>query len=1459
MITAAIMARGAKATENDGGGEMYDAANTPAGQPDYEVARNSRACILGTSSSGVSLVLAALMLCIVSSWNRKRRKSSALAMTIQDSHATSTGRAARRRAGLRRRRKRSGCEADKEWRGGSKHRERAATLAMSAFLIGALLLCGARNGGGYLAEARADDGKRILDTGLTVTLRQHTEASVVPDLSRADGNVHATADPRRARGHAVSLAWAGLEVSNAEAERRWCRYTPVPRRLAQAAVGTPRFDPRPGRRNVTRTSAEARGAAVRHWCRYTPALRLPARAAVGAPRTDHCPSSCRHEWTSGYRMERRHELGDAHPLMQTDLPGDAARAGGGCLDRSRWAVVAGPVSRSRTTGDLTEFVADLYSQVASSRGNHQRPIVTECANAMLALILCEGVSVCADERARGVGSRRLRVVLAAYVVGGMRMSRRRAGGTARAMKEYFIAMATHGAFCYSDDHIREGWCQACCRGDGPHFRGQRRGTILFRRGCNEPSAGSLRGKRPVSYDGRSPPRSSHHVVCEGLAAGRSSGPYYGAVLGQTHSTPTPLCRFLRSGLGQVGKSRLHHEKEDRNRDVKNRVDDKEDRDWDLQKQEEQDQRTLPFGRGRPPSSSSPSSLPDRTDIDGDPTQEGGFSDAARPRKNTTGGPLHRKEKRAHDEENKAVGKGRGFFTDCGPTHGDITIRSGHEHGVGVADDGDFDGNDVDEDPGDDDGCSDGEGKMYRWTPPPSLHPRPPGRRKGRGYGHAGGAQCAKGDDESSARRQGARASIVQVDEARGEITIAADNNHDANGGWNGGWNACNGGRPRPRPHGLQHPSPPRKKRRLHTKRQQHRYDSTSHDRHRQHNGKCDVRRNPVDEDDMCDELIVSPYVSCTWSSSKLNNLNRHEHHNSSVREKSVALGRGRKPCGAATSSSRGRRTYGYDADYGAANDNADDAAAGYHEFLNGAEDDAAFYADAPARDQPDHDHDGDDNGARDVPEGDRGGIMYIGIVSMLDLRGGGVQGEPARDNGAGVLGWLDDEADDADQAYQREQRRRLELELIDDELEETRAAQPQRQRRPQPMVTGMQGEVPVIVCGGCMSDVPIRDLTWRQCGCDAFRCSVCAQRQCPTCGVRAVQRSGTPQDMEYGSERVTEHIGEWASAAPEAWDYQAASWFAWDCATDQAVADPAPSALTCASCLVGSRARQGNWSICHCGLTYCVECAAWGCPECGGLRAHLPRSGDQPSLDAEDDDDARTLAPESINVDDDDFDMPPILSPQQALARREAVLDKHRLHLREKRRHSHRLEKKQSKEGRRPRRQRDNGQAVTFATVNATSPQRLKDELTGRGELAGCDFVAAQEVGMHGELAGQASDWLQRHHWTGVIDPPYRKHSGYGGGTAVVSRHPSGIRRACHSAKLLRGRLTTGVTQVSSSITVASFYGVSGASLAVQVPYWRELADILICLARPFVVCGDWQRPPTSCETRACAKCWTLR
>ncbi len=292
--------------------------------------------------------------------------------------------------------------------------------------------------------------------------------------------------------------------------------------------------------------------------------------------------------------------------------------------------------------------------------------------------------------------------------------------------------------------------------------------------------------------------------------------------------------------------------------------------------------------------------------------------------------------------------------------------------------------------------------------------------------------------------------------------------------------------------------------------------------------------------------------------------------------------------------------------------------------------------------------------------------------------------------------------------------------------------------------------------------------------------------------------------------------------------------------------------LRCASCSVDSLARHGEWAICGCRLAYCTHCFAKGCEACGQAS---PACDYRPAnIDAEghaDYDDMNHDAHQpSSSPPEADFEvgtampMPVILSPSDAAQRRLDVMSAAAQQKRERRIASRIAARAQRAAATRPRRLRREDGWTSFATVNVTTSERLKEELTREGELAGCDFLGIQEHALHGDLVTAASAWLKKKFWTGVIDDAYFKSGGHGGGTAAISRHPAGLRRVGTTRSGMTGRCTFSVTQLGTAITFCVFYGISGATVAAQCPLWRQLVDDLLGLGRPFIVAGDWQRHP---------------
>ncbi len=389
-------------------------------------------------------------------------------------------------------------------------------------------------------------------------------------------------------------------------------------------------------------------------------------------------------------------------------------------------------------------------------------------------------------------------------------------------------------------------------------------------------------------------------------------------------------------------------------------------------------------------------------------------------------------------------------------------------------------------------------------------------------------------------------------------------------------------------------------------------------------------------------------------------------------------------------------------------------------------------------------------------------------------------------------------------------------------------------------ITGDQHGMAIIVCGGCSKDIPLRGLQWRECDC-GFRCGSCAARICEVCH-REPHAHAEAEHMTIHSDGG-QIDGDELDEDGEDWSWDGA-FGALRGRSGQICAEDSgheahrrgdqqwEPALRCASCGVTSGCGPTSWRICRCRMQYCAPCYDWGCEVCG-TRLSSAQLGGTGETD-------RTHVGECREV----MAMPPILTPKQAFERRaeklrQAVADRNAGRIEGKKR-----TKRQQKDGQRPRRQRTTNDTISVATANVTAAERLRQELIIGGELAQCDYIAVQEHVLTDDRLSDAAHWIRKCQWTGVIDGAYKKNDGHGGGTAVISRHPAGIRRVTAKAIGPRGRLSIGIAYPGRAIAIVSFYGLSGGSAAEQLTLWKELAAILLSIGLPFIVAGDWQVHP---------------
>ncbi len=77
---------------------------------------------------------------------------------------------------------------------------------------------------------------------------------------------------------------------------------------------------------------------------------------------------------------------------------------------------------------------------------------------------------------------------------------------------------------------------------------------------------------------------------------------------------------------------------------------------------------------------------------------------------------------------------------------------------------------------------------------------------------------------------------------------------------------------------------------------------------------------------------------------------------------------------------------------------------------------------------------------------------------------------------------------------------------------------------------------------------------------------------------------------------------------------------------------------------------------------------------------------------------------------------------------------------------------------------------------------------------------------------------------------------------------PRGLRPLPDLKGICDGRLTLAVTDLGGDVVAGSCYGLSGLPLSKQMPLWCALVQALRSLGLPFVIGGDWQRPPREVE-----------
>ncbi len=506
-------------------------------------------------------------------------------------------------------------------------------------------------------------------------------------------------------------------------------------------------------------------------------------------------------------------------------------------------------------------------------------------------------------------------------------------------------------------------------------------------------------------------------------------------------------------------------------------------------------------------------------------------------------------------------------------------------------------------------------------------------------------------------------------------------------------------------------------------------------------------------------------------------------------------------------------------------------------------------------------------------------IIITNVIAEgpLGLRGGGPRPPP----GAGVYDWLEDEeAVEARERAEMDARRWEEVLLGRDGRDEAADLE-----EAVPMTTSMAdaggrpmritGEIhgrPTTICGSCYKDCYEGFAV--DCKCGRARCSSCwAAGPCTcgeTCGSAAVPNSlssHAPVPISIFDALGLEHLDPVLDGRPALRDLRGrgienmidddmSNPEAIDCPPDMGV----QPALTCVGCGTSSLEVSWGWVLCRCGAYLCAGCGPVHRAQCERME-DVPAVAVHP-IDIDDVDEADDLDVQAAHEDNllesgagamHDTMKPSRwrLTPAQAAARRENIIEESERRLRDRRAASRGVEKLQCREGRRPPRQGGRKGDVILVSANVGGAGPLQTELQHGSLFASADFVAVQEHKLHGEVKGAAEKRIAGADWDCILDEPYYKRSDYGGGTGILASRWSGVRPTAWNArefgsasKDLQGRGSAGVIDLFGGVLFMSFYGISGLPPSKQLHLWLAIAKVVSLLGLPFVIGGDWQCTP---------------
>ncbi len=432
---------------------------------------------------------------------------------------------------------------------------------------------------------------------------------------------------------------------------------------------------------------------------------------------------------------------------------------------------------------------------------------------------------------------------------------------------------------------------------------------------------------------------------------------------------------------------------------------------------------------------------------------------------------------------------------------------------------------------------------------------------------------------------------------------------------------------------------------------------------------------------------------------------------------------------------------------------------------------------------------------------------------------------------------------------------------------------PKRQPCPEaPLAHGHRKEENEVRCRVCARDLVIPRDPVAECACGAVRCMGCLCRPCPCLGIG--------WQAQRNIDSIVQRLQEEGTGEGDDGQLQTmheAAWFG-DLYAPMEVGLDHPAEqldVVCTTCDRDLRPAGSTWRICRCGASICELCTKGFCTRCGA--APITRQGNAETRVREAFP-VFNISDDCIEVDDRSMghgaggtgmftdsestaselpvaftDTPPIMAPEQLLERRDRLINERVDDRRKRRKESHRERGRQIKNGLRPRRQGATADRISFITVNASAASTLVREIKHGTQLQKASFLFVQEHGLTDEALDRHLRELSELGWDGVATKAYRKVEGLGGGTAILSAAPQGVRPVCKTVDQHIGRITLAIANLGFDVLLISLYGVSGGVLAKQLALWKYACEWIRLLGIPFIIGGDLQVTPKEVEaTRLC-------